>query len=539
MKKKTISLILALLMVFSLLPASAFAANTVQSGTCGDNMTWTLDDEGVLTITGTGWMKFHSEDSEEVEDIEYTPWRAYKSLVKSVVIGDGVLNVGGCAFYCFDNLEEVSLPEGIKWIGTEAFFNCTKLTKINLPNGLTDIGSDAFSGCSDLKEITIPDTVVSIDVGAFGGCSSLTKVRVPNGVESIPDDMFGYCTGLTEVILPDSLSSIGDKSFYNCSSLKTINIPNDVKSIGYSAFEGCSALTGTVILDNVEFIGQTAFSGCSALTDVHFGGSLSTIRNGTFSGCSSLESVSFSNSVKSIGQNAFYGCTALKEIYFDGTDMQCAVINVEDGNDALDSVTVYCALDYPFTDIADSGYRDYISLGQAVGIVNGYPDGTFRPSNTVTRAQYITMLYNMYGKPDVSGYSLNFKDKNSISGPYVDAVKWGVALGIINGYGDNTFRPNQEITRAQMAAFSYRLMKLAVGGEFKDEVKTDCGFKDSASIAKDYKEAVNVCANLGIITGFDTDNDGKGDTFRPNATANRGQAATIIVRVAASLGMYS
>ena len=254
-----------------------------------------------------------------------------------------------------------------------------------------------------------------------------------------------------------------------------------------------------------------------------------------FYNCSSLESVSFSNSVKSIGHNAFYGCNALKEIYFDGTDMQCAVINVEDGNDVLEDVTVYCSLDYPFTDIADSGYRDYISLGQALGIVNGYPNGTFRPRNTVTRAQYITMLYNMCGKPDVSGLTLNFKDTNTISGAYMDAVKWGVATGIVSGYGDNTFRPNQEITRAQMATFSYRLMKLVIGGEPDAELKADCGFKDSASIANVYKEAVNVMANLGIITGFDTDNDGVGDTFRPNATANRGQAATIIVRLAAYL----
>ena len=259
----------------------------------------------------------------------------------------------------------------------------------------------------------------------------------------------------------------------------------------------------------------------------------------TFSGCTSLAEIYIPASVTKILQSAFEGCTALKEVYFGGTPMQCAVIEVGNYNDALDNVTVYCALEYPFSDISNSGYRDYISLGQAVGIVNGYPDGTFRPNNTVTRAQYITMLYNMYGKPDVSGYSLNFKDKNSISGPYVDAVKWGVAKGIINGYGDNTFRPDQQITRAQMAAFSYRLMKLAVGGEFKDEIKADCGFKDSSSIAKDYKEAVNVMANLGIITGFDTDNDGKGDTFRPNATANRGQAATIIVRVAISLGIVS
>ena len=255
-----------------------------------------------------------------------------------------------------------------------------------------------------------------------------------------------------------------------------------------------------------------------------------------FSGCSSLESVSFPNSVKSIGMNAFYGCDVLKDVYFIGTDMQWAVMDIKEGNEALDLAEIHFALDYPFTDIADSGYREYISLGQAVGIVNGYEDGTFRPNNTVTRAQYITMLYNMCDKPDVSGLTLDFKDKNSISGSYLNAVKWGVALGIIKGYDDNTFRPDQGITRAQMAAFSYRLMKLAVGGEPDAELKADCGFKDSASIAKDYKEAVNVMSNLGIITGFDTNGDGKGDTFRPDATANRGQAATIIVRVAISLG---
>ena len=539
MKKKTLGLILALLMVFSLLPASAFAANVVQSGTCGDNMTWTLDDEGVLTITGTGWMKFHSEDSEEVEDIEYTPWRAYKSLVKSVVIGDGVLNVGGCAFYCFDNLEEVSLPEGIKWIGMEAFFSCTKLTKINLPNGLTDIGSDAFSGCSSLKEITIPDTVVSIDVGAFGGCSSLTKVRVPSGVESISDSMFYGCTNLTEVILPDGITAIGDCAFQKCSSLKTINIPKGVSRIGYSAFEGCSELAGPIVLDNIDFIGQRAFSNCSSLKDVQLNGRISLINIETFLGCSSLESISIPASVESIAYSVFYDCTALKDVYFGGTDMQWAVMHIEYNNEALDSVTVHCALDYPFTDIADSGYRDYISLGQALGIVNGYPNGTFRPNRPVTRAQYITMLYNMCGRPEVITPGLLFKDTASISAPYLDAVKWGVVNGIINGYGDNTFRPNQEITRAQMATFSYRLMKLVIGGEPDAELKADCGFKDSASIANVYKEAVNVMANLGIITGFDTDNDGKGDTFHPNATANRGQAATIIVRVAAYLGMDS
>ena len=408
MKKKTLSLILALLMVFSLLPASAFAANTVQSGSCGDNMTWKLDDAGVLTITGTG-------------EMAESPWLSYKDSIKTVVIGEGVTSLCGAAF----------------------------------------IG----------------------------------------------------CTGITKATLPSSLKTIGYASFCDCTELTSINIPGGVKEIANSAFSGCIALKSADIK-----------------------GAIPSLQSAMFSGCSSLESVSFPNSVKSIGMNAFYGCDVLKDVYFIGTDMQWAVMDIKEGNEALDLAEIHFALDYPFTDIADSGYRYYISLGQAVGIVNGYPDGTFRPSNSVTRAQYITMLYNMFGKPEVIIPGLLFNDTGSISAPYLDAVKWGVAVGIINGYSDNTFRPDQDITRAQMAAFSYRLMMLIAGGEAPDDYKKPYGFKDEASIEAHFVDAVNVCANMGIITGFDTNNDGVGDTFYPNATANRGQAATIIVRVAASLG---
>ena len=408
MKKKTLSLILALLMVFSLLPASAFAANTVQSGSCGDNMTWKLDDAGVLTITGTG-------------EMAESPWLSYKDSIKTVVIGEGVTSLCGAAF----------------------------------------IG----------------------------------------------------CTGITKATLPSSLKTIGYASFCDCTELTSINIPGGVKEIANSAFSGCIALKSADIK-----------------------GAIPSLQSAMFSGCSSLESVSFPNSVKSIGMNAFYGCDVLKDVYFIGTDMQWAVMDIKEGNEALDLAEIHFALDYPFTDIADSGYRYYISLGQAVGIVNGYPDGTFRPSNSVTRAQYITMLYNMFGKPEVIIPGLLFNDTGSISAPYLDAVKWGVAAGIINGYSDNTFRPDQDITRAQMAAFSYRLMMLIAGGEAPDDYKKPYGFKDEAYIEAHFVDAVNVCANMGIITGFDTNNDGVGDTFYPNATANRGQAATIIVRVAASLG---
>ena len=185
----------------------------------------------------------------------------------------------------------------------------------------------------------------------------------------------------------------------------------------------------------------------------------------------------------------------------------------------------------PFSDISNSGYCDYIVVGYLAGIINGYEDGTFRPNNTVTRGQFITMLWRAVGEPGAENTTLNFKDAANIPDAYKDAVAWGVEAGIIKGYDDGTFRPNQSISRAQMATFSYRLLVLTFGEEAIDEFNQPCGFKDAASVADPYVDAVNVCANLGIILGFDTDGDGEGDTFRPNDTANRGQAATIILRV--------
>ena len=189
----------------------------------------------------------------------------------------------------------------------------------------------------------------------------------------------------------------------------------------------------------------------------------------------------------------------------------------------------------PFSDISNSGYCDYIVVGYLAGIINGYEDGTFRPNNTVTRGQFITMLWRAVGEPGAENTTLNFKDAANIPDAYKDAVAWGVEAGIIKGYDDDTFRPNQSISRAQMATFSYRLLVLIVGEEAIDEFNQPCGFKDAASVADPYVDAVNVCANLGIILGFDTDGDGEGDTFRPNDTANRGQAATIILRVVVAL----
>lgn len=195
----------------------------------------------------------------------------------------------------------------------------------------------------------------------------------------------------------------------------------------------------------------------------------------------------------------------------------------------------------PFTDIANSGYWEYIVTGYYAGIASGYPDGSFRPNNTVTRGQFITMLWRACGEPKAENAELSFKDAAGIPDAYKAAVAWGTEAGIILGYNDGTFRHGENISRAQMATFSYRIIDaLAEAGAFGDikdldSLKTPFGFKDAASVAAPYVDAVNVCANLGIILGFDTDGDGEGDTYRPNDTAIRGQAVTIIIRVVVTI----
>ena len=185
-----------------------------------------------------------------------------------------------------------------------------------------------------------------------------------------------------------------------------------------------------------------------------------------------------------------------------------------------------------FTDINNSGYREGIELAASAGIINGYADGTFQPNAQVTRAQFITMLYRAAGSPTVkipegkTEIELGFTDADTISDAYKTAVAWGVQNGIIKGYEDNTFRPNQAISRAQMATMLYRYLTLEdVWGAAPDELKKAYDFTDKGDIAAPYVEAVNVMANMEFIKGFA---DGH---FGPDETATRGQAATILVRI--------
>ena len=280
---------------------------SIAHGTCGDNLTWVLTEDGTLTISGSGEMENYTDSS-------VAPWYSNRTKILSAVVEPGVESVGNYAFYACLKLASVSLPGGIKSIGWAAFRDCAKLTAVEIPDGATSIGSGAFYGCSSLTSVTIPEGVTSIDNSAFYGCNSLTSVTIPEGVTRIGNSAFYGCSSLTSVTIPDSVTSIGDSAFCGCSSLTSVTIPEGVTSIDGSAFSGCSSLTSVTIPEGVTSIPYRSFYGCSSLTSVTIPESVTSIGNYAFSGCSGLTSVTVTDGVISIGTDAFQNCSRLTSV---------------------------------------------------------------------------------------------------------------------------------------------------------------------------------------------------------------------------------
>ena len=247
---------------FALLSACTFSAYAaIIEGTCGDNLTWTLNTkDSTLTISGTGEMNNYNSSS--------VPWSDYKSYIKYVTLLDGLTS-----------------------IGKYAFWDCSGLTSVTIPNSVTSIGGGAFDSCESLTSITIPNSVTSIGEWVFGYCSGLTSVTIGSGVTSIGNSAFRSCRGLTSITIPNSVTSIGSGAFYECSRLTSITIPNSVTSIGGSAFLQCDGLTSITIPNSVDSIGEFTFYECSRLTSITIGSGVTRIGNRAFEGCNNIHEV--------------------------------------------------------------------------------------------------------------------------------------------------------------------------------------------------------------------------------------------------------
>ena len=343
MKRKITILTIAFLSSV-LMCANAFAAAT---GRCGDSITWTLDDSGNLTLSGSGEMWNNGYDDSPFKDYE----------IRKATVKYGITSIGESAFLGCRGMTELTLPNSVTSIGDCAFYGCSGLTELILPNSVTSIGNYAFSDCSGLEKITvdrgnkrydswgncnsiietgtntlivgcknsvIPNGVTSIGDSAFGWCSELTELVLPNSVTRIGDSAFEYCSGLTELTLPNSVASIGDGAFFICSGLEKITVESGNSC--YDSRDNCNSIidkkTNTLIVgcknsiipNSVTSIGSGAFAYCSGLTELTLPNSVTSIGNCAFGGCSGLTELTLPNSITSIGDYAFAYCSDLSKI---------------------------------------------------------------------------------------------------------------------------------------------------------------------------------------------------------------------------------
>lgn len=177
-----------------------------------------------------------------------------------------------------------------------------------------------------------------------------------------------------------------------------------------------------------------------------------------------------------------------------------------------------------FNDTQSHWGREYVAFLSRMGIVDGIGDGLFAPNNTVTRAQFVQMLSKMSGDDTTSAKSAGFADVADGKW-FAPAVNWAAEQGIITQKGGN-FRPNENISRQDMALMLYRYTQNVAAAELKP-VKDKLSFTDAAKISSEAKTAVETMQRSGIIDGMP---DGSGVKFAPKESATRAQAAAMITR---------
>lgn len=221
-------------------------SDAVAYGNCGENAKWKIDTEGALYVGGTGAIDDYAAVAEQ-------PWRAYKDVITSIVVTEGITQTGARAFQYLASATSISLPDSLQIIGQNLVYGCTSLESLTVPSGVTSMGFYLAYGCTSLKQATIEGSIV----GSYA---------------------FYQCTNLETVSIGNKVVTIELYAFHTCTALKSVTMGNSVQTINYRAFQGCSSLTSIVIPASVTLLGDNVFYGCNSLTSATFGATASWYR---------------------------------------------------------------------------------------------------------------------------------------------------------------------------------------------------------------------------------------------------------------------
>ena len=437
MKERIFSFVLTVLMIASLLPATALAVDIVDSGTCGakgSNLTWRLDSEGVLTISGSGDMHGYGFPD--------APWHG---RVKSAVIADGVTSIGSSAFDDCTSLTSVTIPDSVTSIGDDAFYDCTSLTSVTIPDSVTIIGGSAFFDCDNLTDVYYTGTEIAWNKIKISDYSDVLKNATIHYFSEWTREKEPTCTE------PGSETSVCPEA--GCGKTFTREIP----ALGHSWDEGKVTKPATEAEDGVKTFtctrcGETKTESIPVVSvDV---------------------TQMFSDVTKNWAYPGIQYCVTHKLMGSTGGDKFAPTMTTTraqivqilynlEGTPAVSGTT-------PFTDLTANWYKPAILWAYQNNVVAGTSPNTFAPDQPVTREQIAVILMEYTDRilnikrtwtpADLS----TFPDADSVSDWAKDAMADAVALGLISGAsngGQTLLEPQGSATREQVATILMEFCK--------------------------------------------------------------------------------
>ena len=547
MKKRVLSLLLVVLMIMSLVPTSAFAANDVvpygvtggylyfdrstgEIVDCDETVTeaaipsvirdkevkriapYAFEDCNVLkritipsTLTGIGEQSFTSCSA--LESIEVDKSNSTYSSEKGVLFSKDKTSL---YVYPSNKLDETyTIPNSVTYVYSFAFFVNKSIKNITIPENVEAIGKAAFFGCENIERIMIPKNVESIGSAAFSSCRSLKTIDVAKDNPSYREidgalftsDMsilIGYPSGKTDTtyIVPNGVKYVGDWVFSECYRLVNITLPDELLIIGGSAFYACTGLKSITIPNSVKYIGGIAFELCENIQTITIPSGVEEIGEETFMQCTSLKSINIPKSVTKIGNSAFDCCDSLTDVYYEGSSSQWRSINIAEYNTALTSANIH--------------FNSHVHTYEGYTVT----------SPTCTEPGYTTH------KCTSCDYSYNDSYIEPLGHNYTEEVTAPTCTE--GGYTTYT---------CSVCGDSYKGSYVdPLGHDYKNGLCTRCGAKDpnykpqanfiDVAAGSYCYDAVQWAVANGITNGTDATH------FSPNAGCTRGQVVTFLWRAA-------
>lgn len=294
------------------LSVSAVAETVVASGILGDNVDWTLNDEGLLTISGTGPMyDFGTSDSGHPE----IPFEDYAEDIKQIQINEGVTTIGRYALAYMNKVTgTLTLPEGMTKIGKYGM-TYSSYSSIILPNSLEELDNMAFGYNKNLTTVNLPTNLKSIDRSAFDGCTGLKTIQANNNAKyfMVKDGVL-FSKDLTDLVYyPPAIER------------NTYNVPVGTKRVIKMSVN--DRLTEVMLPDGLEEIGAGAFTADRNLQRVNIPSTVTTVGDSAFYNCHKLKTLDFPKSVTRIGKSSLLYCKVLEKVYI--RNPRCVIANTE------------------------------------------------------------------------------------------------------------------------------------------------------------------------------------------------------------------